>query len=330
MADTPRGGLQKDAIEAGMVDSLTKTMNKALRAILPVWRTFPTKALYRETGIPPAELYLETIRYRHAARIKRLDAQHPLARRSKIEMKPPIPPALSLIKAVYLRHRGYSTSGTPEPKHEMTRLQKANALLPEPTYRPTLIRKHQPSALSPPLDIDRADKKTAAANFLDWYEDLPPDTVVAFSDGSRTDKGTGWGYVVTRNQGIIKEGWGTIPKGEVFDAEAVGAMEALKASLEIQAPQYYVCLDNQAVLQCLGGQPSDPSQDALEFRRLAQSNTVSAKWSPGHTDIPGNEAADKLAKTGADAALAIQSATATIAYIKRIAKDTSKQAFERW
>lgn len=61
---------------------LTKTINLGLRAILPVHKTIPVPALYREAGILPASLLLEGIRFRQALRIQTLDDKHPLKKRA--------------------------------------------------------------------------------------------------------------------------------------------------------------------------------------------------------------------------------------------------------
>jgi hypothetical protein len=53
-----------------------------MRAILPVWKSTPIAALYRECGIPPVAQLLEGSRLRFAARLKSLDAAHPLASRT--------------------------------------------------------------------------------------------------------------------------------------------------------------------------------------------------------------------------------------------------------
>jgi hypothetical protein len=56
---------------------------------------------------------------------------------------------------------------------------------------------------------------------------------------------------------------------EVFDAEATGALEGLKAALnlwEVVSQNIFICLDNLTAAKCLWGTPSDSSQDIfLEF-----------------------------------------------------------------
>ncbi|KAM3537766.1 hypothetical protein ARSEF1564_009321 [Beauveria bassiana] len=49
--------------------------------ILPSWKTTPKTTLWKEAGIPPAELLLQQIASRNANRWTRLDVHHPLTRR---------------------------------------------------------------------------------------------------------------------------------------------------------------------------------------------------------------------------------------------------------
>ncbi|RYC80419.1 hypothetical protein BFJ63_vAg16695 [Fusarium oxysporum f. sp. narcissi] len=121
---------------------------------------------------------------------------------------------------------------------------------------------------------------------------------------------------------------------EVFDAEAAGALDGLKAALTLQdsaTQDIIICLDNLAAATRLRGAPSDSSQDAfLEFQALAASHgSTQVRWAPGHTDIPGNEQADKLAKA-ASSAPEPEGAQPTLAYLRRIARQKPKEAFETW
>ncbi|RKK62646.1 hypothetical protein BFJ69_g16999 [Fusarium oxysporum] len=103
-----------------------------------------------------------------------------------------------------------------------------------------------------------------------------------------------------------------------------GALEGLKAALTLQdsaTQDIIICLDNLAATTCLRGTPSDSSQDVfLEFQALAASHgATQVGWAPGHTDIPGNEQADKLAKA-ASSAPEPEGAQPTLAYLRRIAR----------
>jgi exonuclease III len=60
---------------------LDKAFKIAARAVAPAYKTTPIPALLREAGLPPARIHFEAIRRRAAARLFRLDSNHPLAQR---------------------------------------------------------------------------------------------------------------------------------------------------------------------------------------------------------------------------------------------------------
>ncbi|KAL9572136.1 hypothetical protein ACKAV7_003714 [Fusarium commune] len=110
-----------------------------------------------------------------------------------------------------------------------------------------------------------------------------------------------YGFAIHQKDLSICDGSGRLGPAEVFDAEATGALEGLKAAPNLPgsaARDIVVCLDNLAAATCLRGTPSDSSQGVfVEFQALAASHgATQVRWIPGHTDIPGNEQADKLAK----------------------------------
>ena len=66
----------------------------------------------------------------------------------------------------------------------------------------------------------------------------------------------------------------------------------------------YIFVDNRTAIKvALGYTPDWCREEAAEIHRnlevVARSTKITFMWSPGHADIPGNEAADKVAKLGA-------------------------------
>jgi ribonuclease HI len=185
----------------------------------------------------------------------------------------------------------------------------------------------------PPLQT--ASKKGTADAFLRWARSLNPLTRVVYSDGSLSSEGAAsYGFTIHQDNLPILNGSGRLGPAEVFDAEATGALEGLKAALNLRESvtrNIIICLDNLVAATCLRGTPSDSSQDVfLEFKALAASHgSTQVRWIPGHTDIPGNEQADKLAKA-ASSLTEPEGAQPILAYLRRIARQKPKEAFETW
>ncbi|KAM5526815.1 hypothetical protein FOXYSP1_20804 [Fusarium oxysporum f. sp. phaseoli] len=294
-----------------------------MRAILPVWKTTPIAILQRESGIPPVDQLLEARRLRFSARLKSLDEAHPLAGRTRPPRRPHQPTYHNLIKRRYQ----IQTESV-----FRTRLRRTDELLASCT-RPKLVQRYFHKEQIPPLQI--ASKEKSADAFLRWVGSLDSLTLVVYSDGSLSSEGVAsYGFTIHRNNVPIFDGSGRLGPAEVFDAEATGALEGLKAALNLRdaaTQNISICLDNLAAATCLRGTPSDSSQDVfLEFQALAASHgATQVRWVPGHTDIPGNEQADKLAKAGSSAPEP-EGAQPTLAYLRRIARQKPKEAFETW
>ncbi|KFG81439.1 putative reverse transcriptase [Metarhizium anisopliae] len=267
---------------------MTKALKQAIRAILPTWKTTPIAVLHRESGIPPVHQLLEARRLRFSARIKSLDRAHPLAKRTTEAAPRPI------IKCIKLKYQL-------PPKTFPTRLRRTNRLLGN-CQRPVLIPRKYSHETQQPLQT--ASKEESAKDFDRWLQTIPPLSLIVYSDGSLSPSGAaGYGYDVHQNRRSVCQGAGRLGPAEVFDAEAKGALEGLKAALRLiqsTTQRIVVCLDNIAAAKCLRGKPSDSSQRVfLTFQALAKTHRkTEVRWIPGHTKIPGNEQADILAKTG--------------------------------
>ncbi|KAF5262424.1 hypothetical protein FOXYS1_6847 [Fusarium oxysporum] len=199
-----------------LVQRMTKAMNQAMRAILPVWKTTPITALHRESGIPPVDQLLEARRLRFSARLKSLDDTHPLARRTP----PPRQPTYhDLIKR---RYQVQVESGF------RTRLRRTNELLAS-CIRPKLVQRcFQQEQMLP---LQAASKEKTACAFLRWLQSLDPRTLVVYSDGSLSSEGAAsYGFTIHQNNIPTFDGSGRLGPAEVIDAEATGALEGLKAA----------------------------------------------------------------------------------------------------
>jgi hypothetical protein len=77
----PRAGSISNQVQ-GHLDKIAKVIQTGARAILPVYCTTPLPALYRESGLLPAEVELDYIAAAATIRVRRLDPHHPLRRRA--------------------------------------------------------------------------------------------------------------------------------------------------------------------------------------------------------------------------------------------------------
>jgi ribonuclease HI len=147
------------------------------------------------------------------------------------------------------------------------------------------------------------------------------------------ERSTGYGYVVYRAGEVITQESYRLREAEVVDAEAYGALAGLRAALNgrPQGSAIFVCLDNTSVVDALMNRPMDSSQGVyLCFQDLVKRHGgISVRWCPGHTEIPGNEHADRLAKAGTRLPEP-PDGLATLAFVRRAARASTGQAFCAW
>lgn len=307
---------------SSLVEKMDKAFRTAARAVLPAWKTTNTAVVHRESGVPPAPVALAQARLRTSARFASLDRNHPVSRRIDKKLPPRIP---------------------------MTRLQRTASLVGR-TVRPSLFAKNNGAVLAGP-DFRGLPKAKAAEKHLELLDALPRTTLLAYSDGSQDKmENTGWG-AVTYHDYKSTSSCGYLANAEVYDAEAVGAFEAMKlARIRIASnpdiKEILLFLDNSAVVDgILGNTPASSQGAYMGLRKIAKELqphvTTKVAWVPGHKDVLGNERADKLAKEGSELPRHTSSC-ATITHIKRWARkerrlileaywdDNSPSYYRRW
>ena len=132
--------------------------------------------------------------------------------------------------------------------------------------------------------------------------------VICYTDGSKTDDGTGSGFVI-RGNGISEDehialgSYPTVFQSEVL-AISAAAERLLRHSTEHTTITFYS--DSQAALKAL--EPGlirsrlvKECSDSLHG--LARANQVTVKWIPGHEGHVGNERADEKAREGSSTKL---------------------------
>ncbi|KAF6518244.1 hypothetical protein HZS61_002322 [Fusarium oxysporum f. sp. conglutinans] len=203
-----------------LLQRMSKAMNQAMRAILPVWKTTPTTILHRESGIPPIDQLLDARRLRFSARLKSLDESHPLASRTH-------PPRQHTYHdRIKRRYQMQTENGF------RTRLRRTDELL-APCARPKLVQRRFQQEETVPLQA--ASKEKTASTFHRWLQSLGHRTFVVYSDGSlSSERAASYGFTIHQNNAPIFDGSGRLGPAEVFDAEAAGALEGLKAALNLR------------------------------------------------------------------------------------------------
>ncbi|OAA34078.1 reverse transcriptase [Beauveria brongniartii RCEF 3172] len=272
-----------ERVPKGHLGIIQKTLTAACRMILPSWKTTPKTTLWKEAGIPPAELLLQQIASRNANRWARLDVHHPLTRRllqHEHEIQHATYPDPATARRTAMRH---------------IRLIRNAALAPA-AERPRLIPQRFSSAIWTESKERRPTKERQAERIRSWSQIQT--RLVVYSDGSKTEQDTaGFGYAVYRRQQLIAQGCGQISKGEVFNAEIRGAVEGLRATLAHQRPKegITVYIDNTSIINCIGTTAPPSSQIAFRtFQKTgdAHPNMIRVRWCPGHTKIEGNKLAN--------------------------------------
>ncbi|RYP63375.1 hypothetical protein DL771_009311 [Monosporascus sp. 5C6A] len=169
----------------------------------------PTYTIFRDAGLPTAEIALEEALWRFSHRLRTVDAGHPLAPRTEL--------------AKILKGPGAGDTRTPR-----TKAQLAVRRLP-PVHSPALIPPtYPPGSRQDPTE--GLPKEQAAEAFEGWYRTLPPGDVVVFTDGSQEGDKIGYGFAVFQNQKLLTSGCGRLdPISNNFDAEVVGAWKGLQS-----------------------------------------------------------------------------------------------------
>ncbi|RAL59055.1 hypothetical protein DID88_008973, partial [Monilinia fructigena] len=233
----------------------------AVRGVLPVWRTTPTVTLYRDAGIPSAEAMLEEAKLRFALRIQTVDEAHPLVRR----ITPPSSPAAEArAQGRWPRPRSRGWGPVPTGPQAYSQASTLHARLPcGPTVEWTKKRLRLPSRHGGMISL------------------------LMTSPFSQTGPNS-----------IMRDRSFNQPISHVFDAEAIGAWRGLQHTLrmpqEVRSQRLWMCIDSTSVIWCLRANASASSQWAfIACQNAMQVYNIRIKWSPGHTGIEGNEAADR-------------------------------------
>jgi hypothetical protein len=182
--------------------------------MLPVYRTTPTAALHRESGLPPPEISLNTQALASTVRLRQLDQGHPLHRRAKRVLNLARPTSRFARRVLALPQ------------------SKSTDLLAYPPWTYLESREAASHRIGAPLG---ASKEQCARDLLTFLPCISPGDIVLFSDGSKLSNGaTGAGFVVYQaSHEVLRQSIPLGLKAEVFDAEAIAALAGAETAIAL-------------------------------------------------------------------------------------------------
>jgi ribonuclease HI len=290
---------------------LQTQQNTALRRILNAFRSTPTMALHNEAALPPVSVCLQSKQRKNALHILSLPPSHPIVKRCPSSF-----PITNYLSTTLHDPNEYDFAWS-RPYRPPSRLVRAlHTLSPwvlpdtdiEDTAQPMAAPWTTPTVR---IDIPELPKDEAAIEYLSLLHRLchNPCNVIAYTDGSQLTGHTGAGYYIPHT--LPHPVWAIIPIGttsKVFDAELKAISECLtschKYILQHCLRCRSICLftDNQSAILHDSKSDRGPTQEtALDILHtigdlLDRAIPVTLPWVPGHTNIAGNEEADRLAK----------------------------------
>lgn len=136
-----------------------------------------------------------------------------------------------------------------------------------------------------------------------WENENPLDhtDINIYTDGSKTDTGSGFGIYSTNPQINISSSLGK--NTTITQAETCAIIETCNIlnSNGTHNKTINICSDSQASLKSINGHcfTSKLMIDCIDsLKSLSNSNRVNLLWVPAHSNVEGNEKADNLARIG--------------------------------
>ena len=183
-------------------------------------------------------------------------------------------------------------------------------------------------------DTRSTDLSEVRKGIAQSIDNLPTDTVICYTDGSKTDSGTGYGFTISDSGDILAEGSAKLPDFcSVYQAELSAIHHAARALNNLEGREVVFYTDSLSSIQALQNKflksrTLIQCHSALED--LGARNSVRVRWIPGHEGHDGNERADKLAKEGTIAPNK-QSGFIPQSHIKSLINTTTRKfSVQRW
>ena len=282
---------------------LDKVQNQALRFICGGMRSTPTSACEIHANIEPLGLRREKAALEMFERTKRMSNKHP-AKQLVDTWKPK-----ERIKHQSIMHNITRLREKCHLPDDREALQKIPEISPQTQLRSpeisTTLRNELANKKMDPIEL----KREAEHTILEY----PDDWTHVYTDGSAFKATVNAGYGI----------WICFPDEKSIEiSDACGAtcsnyeaeIKAIKSAVETlhntfneepsKVTNTVIFSDSKSALQALENHSVDSKEiqeTAMKIDKLLAAFTIRLvlQWIPGHTDIPGNEKADRLSKRGA-------------------------------
>ena len=275
-----RGNRTAQRSGRAVINKLSAVQRRATISITGAMSTTANDVLDVLSNLLPFHLLVERHRHQAALRLASLSKLHPL-------YKPVVKAATRYVK----RH--------PTPLHYMMHEYKL-----QPEEIETIETTRHRNKWTPDFAIRIADTKDRAQE----EDEQDRAEIQIYTDGSGLGGKIGASAVLYRGgqeKGQLRYCLGSARKHTVFEGECTGlvlGMELLR--LERGVREVSLCVDSQAAILAAAGNKSVTGHYILdELHRQQQALTkkhdnmaILVRWTPGHRDIAGNEAADEAAR----------------------------------
>ena len=286
------------------IKSLDAVQNQSLRLVCGGMRSTPTAACEIDAVVEPLDLRRERAMIESVERYKRLDPDNP--NRAMVDSWEPI----CRIKQQSPMDVAFGLDLKHNLPQERLPSQKYSTIEPWKEIKTATIKC---SLLDPLIDKSSLPTtlKTGALETIDSY---PSTLIHGYTDGSAF-QGTafaGFGVFLKYPDCSVFELSEACGKScSNYDAEILGlisAVELIHQNFEIgekDPTNTVIFTDSQSTLEALENPYESPNSNidllALSIHNLLTSYDIqlTLQWIPGHSDLQGNDRADKLAKEGA-------------------------------
>ena len=148
---------------------------------------------------------------------------------------------------------------------------------------------------------DNTEYRDLLQNTID---NITSETITCYTDGSRTDSGTGAGYIITTNNNnttLEERSFGLPDYCTVYQTELTAIIEACKYLSSYTNTYIIIWSDSLSSIQAISSLStrSRTTRDCYDsLNALGSTNTLEIRWIAVHIGLWGNEKADELAKQG--------------------------------